>query len=438
MRFQHTLTRWLGALSLAAATVALVAACGGGGDGGSNASVNTGSGGGNTSAGGGSNGGSGGSGGSGSSGSTPLASNQAAITVSTGVATVVNMPTVDVTICAPGTSTCQTINNVLVDTASYGLRIVNTAASNVLGSLPISTVSSGALVECGKFVTSYTWGTVRTADVKIAGEQASSLPVQVIGDLGSSGVPTSCSNGNSSSNTAADLGANGILGIGPAPYDCGTNCATSTLYSNYYACPNGNTSCQVTTVPLAQQVANPVPRFATDNNGVIVAMNPPSGGNATGTLTFGINTQANNALPSSATVLTSTTAGDLTGTLLGRAVSTVFFDTGSNAYFFDTGGSTAVRLPVCSNNSSFYCPTTGTQTTTPTVVGLNGAQASPSISIDNANSLFSTYRSAVPNLGGPFGDTRVLDFGLPHFFGKTLYFGMDLRGSGGPAPYVAF
>ncbi|KVK77131.1 DUF3443 domain-containing protein [Burkholderia sp. MSMB1498] len=435
MRFQHTLTRWLGALSLAAATVALVAACGGGGDGGSNASVNTGSGGGNTSAGGGSNGG---SGGSGSSGSTPLASNQAAITVSTGVATVVNMPTVDVTICAPGTSTCQTINNVLVDTASYGLRIVNTAASNVLGSLPISTVSSGALVECGKFVTSYTWGTVRTADVKIAGEQASSLPVQVIGDLGSSGVPTSCSNGNSSSNTAADLGANGILGIGPAPYDCGTNCATSTLYSNYYACPNGNTSCQVTTVPLAQQVANPVPRFATDNNGVIVAMNPPSGGNATGTLTFGINTQANNALPSSATVLTSTTAGDLTGTLLGRAVSTVFFDTGSNAYFFDTGGSTAVRLPVCSNNSSFYCPTTGTQTTTPTVVGLNGAQASPSISIDNANSLFSTYRSAVPNLGGPFGDTRVLDFGLPHFFGKTLYFGMDLRGSGGPAPYVAF
>ncbi|MBF3543352.1 hypothetical protein ISG10_37575, partial [Burkholderia pseudomallei] len=77
MRFQHTLTRWLGALSLAAATAALVAACGGGGDGGSNASVNTGTGG---------------------SGSTPLASNQAAITVSTGVATIINMPTVSVTI----------------------------------------------------------------------------------------------------------------------------------------------------------------------------------------------------------------------------------------------------------------------------------------------------------------------------------------------------
>ncbi|AOJ08470.1 DUF3443 domain-containing protein [Burkholderia mayonis] len=431
MRFQHTLTRWLGALSVAAATVALVAACGGGGDGGSNASVNTGSGGGSTSAGGGSSSGSGGTSG------TPLASNQTAITVSTGVATVVNMPTVSVTICAPGTSTCQTIDNVLVDTASYGLRIVNTAASNVLGSLPVSSVSGGALVECGKFVTSYTWGTVRTADVKIAGEQANSLPVQIIGDLGTSGVPASCSNGNSPSNTAADLGANGILGIGPAPYDCGANCVTSTLYSNYYACPNGNSSCQVTTVPLAQQVANPVPRFAADNNGVIVAMNPPSGGSATGTLTFGINTQANNALPSSATKLTSTTAGDLTGTLLGRAISTAFFDTGSNAYFFDTGGSTAVTLPVCSNNSSFYCPST-TQMTTATVIGLNGAQASPSISIANANSLFSSYKSAVPNLGGPFGDTRVLDFGLPHFFGKTLYFGMDQRGSGGPAPYVAF
>ncbi|ARL35525.1 DUF3443 domain-containing protein [Burkholderia pseudomallei] len=430
MRFQHTLTRWLGALSLAAATAALVAACGGGGDGGSNASVNTGTGGGDTSAGGGSNGGTGGS------GSTPLASNQAAITVSTGVATIINMPTVSVTICAPGTSACQTIGNVLVDTASYGLRIVNTAASGVLGSLPVSSVSGGTLTECGKFVTSYTWGTVRTADVRIAGEQASSLPIQIIGDLGSSGVPSSCSNGNAPSNTAADLGANGILGIGPAPYDCGANCTTSTLYSNYYACPNGNTSCQVTTVPLAQQVANPVPRFATDNNGVIVAMNPPAGGSATGTLTFGINTQSNNALPAGVTKLTSTTAGDLT-TLLGRAITTAFFDTGSNAYFFDTGGSTAVSLPVCSNNSSFYCPSS-MQTTTATVVGLNGAQASQSISIGNASALFSSYKSAVPNLGGPFGNTRVLDFGLPHFFGKTLYFGMDLTGSGGAAPYVAF
>ncbi|OMZ07857.1 hypothetical protein AQ857_11260 [Burkholderia pseudomallei] len=434
MRFQHTLTRWLGALSLAAATAALVAACGGGGDGGSNASVNTGTGGGDTSAGGGSNGGTGGTGGS---GSTPLASNQAAITVSTGVATIINMPTVSVTICAPGTSACQTIGNVLVDTASYGLRIVNTAASGVLGSLPVSSVSGGTLTECGKFVTSYTWGTVRTADVRIAGEQASSLPIQIIGDLGSSGVPSSCSNGNAPSNTAADLGANGILGIGPAPYDCGANCTTSTLYSNYYACPNGNTSCQVTTVPLAQQVANPVPRFATDNNGVIVAMNPPAGGSATGTLTFGINTQSNNALPAGVTKLTSTTAGDLTGTLLGRAITTAFFDTGSNAYFFDTGGSTAVSLPVCSNNSSFYCPSS-TQTTTATVVGLNGAQASQSISIGNASALFSSHKSAVPNLGGPFGNTRVLDFGLPHFFGKTLYFGMDLTGSGGAAPYVAF
>jgi hypothetical protein len=84
-------------------------------------------------------------------------------------------------------------------------------------------------------------------------------------------TPASCSNNGArtSANTTGDLGANGILGIGPAPLDCGATCATSTspTYNNYYACPNGNASCTVALVPTSQQVANPVHHFATDNNG---------------------------------------------------------------------------------------------------------------------------------------------------------------------------
>ncbi|MFP3562254.1 DUF3443 family protein, partial [Paraburkholderia sp. SIMBA_049] len=70
--------------------------------------------------------------------------NTAVITVNSGVAQVINIPTVNVKICAPGTSNCQVVNNVLVDTASYGLRLVG-SAEGVLNNLPQVT-SGGAPV----------------------------------------------------------------------------------------------------------------------------------------------------------------------------------------------------------------------------------------------------------------------------------------------------
>ena len=51
-------------------------------------------------------------------------------------------------------------------------------------------------------------------------------------------------------------------------------------------------------MPLAQQVVNPVTKFAVNNNGVIVQLPPvtTSAASATGTLVFGIGTQSNNTL----------------------------------------------------------------------------------------------------------------------------------------------
>ncbi|MDN7907701.1 DUF3443 domain-containing protein [Burkholderia diffusa] len=415
MRIPRTFKRWLGLLSVAAATAMLVTACGGGDD---------------------NNGGSGNGGSSVSDGNT---ANTAVITVGTGVAHVINIPTVNVKICVPGTTNCQVVNNVLVDTASYGLRLVSSAlSSGVLNNLPQTTSGGAPVAECGKFVSSFTWGSVRTVDLSIGSEQAGSLPVQIIGDLGTSNVPSSCSNNGArtSANTASDLGANGILGIGPAPVDCGTSCATSTsaTSNNYYACPNGNSSCAVALVPVAQQVANPVQRFATDNNGVIVQMPSISSNgqsSATGLLTFGINTQSNNALGAS-TVLTSTTTGDVDATFLGGSV-TAFFDTGSNAYFFNDSSQKA-----CSTNTQFYCPSS-TTTYTATLTGKNGTSGGVSMPVANADALFSNSSTfAFNDIAGPFGPAGWLDLGMPHFYGKTIYFGMDRTGSGGAQPYVAF
>ncbi|WP_306714831.1 DUF3443 domain-containing protein [Burkholderia dolosa] len=418
MRIPRTFKRWLGVLGVAAATAMLVTACGGGDD----------DGGGNPG---------GGSSGGGSGVSDGNTANTAVITVGPGVANVINIPTVSVKICAPGTSNCQVVDNVLVDTASYGLRLVASAlSSGVLGALPQTTSGGAPVAECGKFVSSYTWGSVRTVDLSIGTEQASSLPVQIIGDLGTINVPSSCTNGGTSANSASALGANGILGIGPAPYDCGTSCATSTSAqsNNYYACPNGNASCTVALVPLAQQVANPVHRFATDNNGVIVQMPNISNsgqGSATGLLTFGIGTQSNNALGAS-TVLASTTTGDVAANFLGSNV-TAFFDTGSNAYFFNDSNQS-----ICSRNSEFYCPSSPT-TYTATLTGRNGASGGVSMPVVNADSVFAnTSTFAFNDIAGPFGASGWLDIGMPHFYGKTIYFGMDKTASGGQQPYVAF
>ena len=408
MRIPRTFKRWVGVLGLAAATAMLVTACGGGDD------NNGGSGGGNV-----------------SDGNT---ANTAVITVGSGVAQVINIPTVNVKICAPGTSNCQVVNNVLVDTASYGLRLVSSAlSSGVLNNLPQTTSGGAPVAECGTFVSSFTWGSVRTVDLSIGTEQARSLPVQIIGDLGTTGVPGSCTNGSTPANTAADLGANGILGIGPAPVDCGPTCATSTLHNNYYACPSGNSSCAVALVPVAQQVANPVHHFATDNNGVIVQMPNISNsgqGSATGLLTFGIGTQSNNALGAS-TVLTSTSGGDVSTTFLGNNVA-AFFDTGSNAYFFNDSKQTP-----CSVNKDFYCPASAA-TYTATLTGQNGATGGVSMLVQNADTLFSNPSTfAFNDIAGPYSLTS-LDLGMPHFYGKTIYFGMDRTLVGGQQPYVAF
>lgn len=408
--------RALGALGLAVVT-ALVAACGGGG---------------------GSSGGSGG----GSSGGTQPAANQATVTVGAGVENVANIPTVSVTICAPGTSICQTINNIQVDTESFGLRLANAAASQVVGSLPKSGVTGGQLAECTGFADGFTWGSIRTADVKIGGETAASLPIQIVGDMPQGAVLTgNCATGTLELTPTA-LGANGILGVGVAPNDCGSLCATGAAgNSNYYACPNG-ANCVQTLVPTSQQVTNPVSKFATDNNGVTLSMPGISASGqstVTGMLTFGINTQTNNTVPGTVTQFTTNAFGDVNATFNGNPL-VAFFDSGSNAYFF-----TDPTLPNCTGNASaFYCPA-GTVTRNVSVASYNASTSGApggmtlAMSIGNGTQLLNNGNFALNDLAGSLGSGGTfVDLGMPFFYGRTVYYRMDQSGSGGPGPYVAF
>jgi hypothetical protein len=364
------------------------------------------------------------------------AANTVTVTVNSGVTnSTPNIPTVSVTVCVASSSTCQTINNVQVDTASYGLRVLNTALNSTMqGALTKVSSGSSTLAECTAFADGYTWGTVRTADVKIGGETASAIPIQVIGDLASSSVPQACANIGAAQNSTSALGANGILGIGVAPWDCGATCVTA-ANSNYFACPNG-TSCTQTAVALKQQVANPVAHFATDNNGVILQMPPVSNSgqaSATGTLVFGIGTQSNNALAASQR-FTTTAWGDLSTTFNGRSLS-AFLDSGSNGIFFADSA-----IAQCGGSlGSFYCPATALTFTT-TLVDQNNASGSISFNVVNASALLGNASFfAFNDLAGQFGSNSSLDLGLPFFYGRYVYYGIDQSVTGGTqAPYVAF
>ena len=343
-----------------------------------------------------------------------------------------------VTICASGTSTCQDVSGVLVDTMSYGVRILSSALSaSVSGALTQEKNASGnSVAECAQFSDSITWGPVKTADVKIAGEEASAIPIQLIGDPAFSTIPSGCTSAGAPEDTLASLGANGILGIGPFVQDCPACVPGTTNNQNfYYACVGS--SCSVTTIGLPQQVQNPVAAFGADNNGVLVELPavPSSTTTVNGTLIFGIGTQTNNSLGSAHVLTLDPNTGNISTGFKGKPYPS-FLDTGSNAYFFLD--STTAGMPDCpSPESGFYCPSSRLSFSA-TNTGTNNASSMVSFNIDNADTLFSNSADTVfPTLGGP--NSGMFDWGLPFFYGRHVFVAIQgAQTPGGAGPYWAY
>jgi Protein of unknown function (DUF3443) len=366
---------------------------------------------------------------------TTSGQNVAAISVNGGpTGNYVNGGFVSVTLCLPSSSNCQTIPDVLVDTGSTGLRIVSSVLTI---SLPQQTgANSAPVAECLPFISGFTWGPVQTADIKIASETASAVPIQVLNDSAFI-TPSSCTKfGGPALDTVSSLGANGILGVGLFAQDCGGACAQTGAANPglYYLCPTSG--CQIVAQSRTQQVQNPVALFATDNNGVIIeipAVSSPQP-TVTGSLLFGIGTQSNNAL-GSATVYTTNNLGNFTTTFKGQAYPSSFIDSGSNGYFFLTSSLTG--LPGCTVDTGFYCPTS-TANVAATNQGANGASGTLNFGVVNAENVFSIGTNSVfNNLAGP--QSGGFDWGLPFFFGRNVFVGIEGKTSpGGTGPYWAY
>ncbi|MDE2131573.1 MAG: DUF3443 family protein [Betaproteobacteria bacterium] len=332
-----------------------------------------------------------------------LASNQALMSVSqnpsiSGYSTV-NLPYVTVTVCN-GTN-CKSIDHVVVDSGSYGLRLLHSVAS----SLGFSTAPT--FYECAQFLSGYMWGGVYNASVQIAGEATSSpIPIEIIDDDNTASMappPFSCTSGNSSIGTLNGIGGNGLLGVGPFIADNG----------NYYQC-TGST-CITAVVPTANQVSNPVAFFAVDNNGLIMQMPAVSGlacPSAAGSITFGIDTQTNNSLQNYST-LALDNSGNFTAAYSGQIFNSSFIDSGSNYNFLIIPG-------MSYDNNGNYRPTQYTTISPVTFTPNTGPPASitTSLGVIDPYVLNSTY-TAVNDIAA-LGSAGSADFGMPFFYGKSI------------------
>jgi hypothetical protein len=393
----------------------------------------------------------------GSGGSTgTTASNQTTLTVRAGPkgTSDVNIPYATVTLCQPNTTTCATFDNVLVDTGSYGVRILASvlASSGLnLSNVPDPNDSANTIAECVPFADGYTWGPIAAATVQIGGETATSVPINVLNDDGSYSpdVPNGCTalTINKSLSSIKELHANGILGVGVFPYDCGESCAQCAAAAGgcslsntvYYSCNSISGACNPAEVALSAQVRNPVISFATDNNGVILQLPAiASSGlpSAIGSITFGIGTQSNNGLGNAA-VLTLNGGGFFTTMFHGQTLDSGFIDSGSNAYYFVDNS-----IPTCSGNADFYCPSS-TLTLSAVNQGQNGNSSIVGVKIADLNTLSGSNHafddiggSAASSTGGTDSLKNYFDFGLPFFFGRSVFILFDGAKTGsiaGPA-----
>lgn len=362
---------------------------------------------------------------------TPSAPNELPVVVGAGVgpSPVLNRPLVSVTVCLPGTSNCQTINNVLLDSGSTGLRIF----SSVL-TLPVTLEQQPpffTVYECAEFENLYAWGPIATADVHLSGEKASNVNIHLIGDT-TYAPPSSCTTGLSAASSPQTTGFNGILGVyGQNDYSCSSNSSTPCPLP-YAVCTSSDGRppfCTPTPQPPALQVWNPVALFPIDNNGVVFDLPgiPPTGAtNVQGSLFFGVGTETNNHLGS---------ASQYQFPLLAEFGGQTFpggIDSGTPSIGFLNDS--MVGLPMV---GAYYSPADPT-TFTVEMIGANGEGVTVALAVADPTSVLDQGLTAdFALMGQGYNDSVVL--GFPFFYGRKVFFYYGSQNaSNGPAGYVAF
>src|SRR5205823_4211896 len=113
--------------------------------------------------------------------------------------------------------------------------------------------------------------------------------------------------------------------------------------------------------------------------------------------------------------------GFFTTAYKGTTMTASFIDSGSNGLFFNDSS-----LATCSDSSDFYCPSSPLALAATTIASDNSASANILFSIVNVDNL--PVNITAVSVGGPNGSphssgNNSFDWGLPFFFGRTVFVG---------------
>jgi hypothetical protein len=333
-----------------------------------------------------------------------------------------NRMVVTVTLCEPGTARCATIDDVMVDTGSTGLRLEASAVPSWLRLPAFTGAGDRPLAECLRFIHDDAWGPLVRADLHIGGMTATDLPIQIIAD-DDRPRPGACPT------STVKPTSNGTLGVGPNLFDCRGTCEQNPRSPGVFvkaddfvhegsADEGGAWSPVQGEVPPASRLPNPVSRFPDHANGVVIELpRSPAGGTdvLVGSLTFGVGTAANNRL-GGAGIIRLDGRGRFTTMLGGVAYPDSYIDSGTETNILSDDS-----LPRCAGMDWAYCPVPD-RTVDATIVGADGARMSIAFTVGD-------YRAARDRSAGAWDgfaevaepSSRAFVWGAPLFFGRRVF-----------------
>ena len=166
-------------------------------------------------------------------------------------------------------------------------------------------------------------------------------------------------------------------------------------------------------------------------------VDPAGALSVTGSIVFGIGTQADNGLGGATILGTDPNSGTITTIYNGQRYANSYLDAGSSEVFFGIA-----TFPQCKGfDLGFYCPAT-TQSIAAVLQGTAQTSSAVNFSVANADALFAANPAfnAFDDLAGPAGDTSMtFAWGLSFFYGRKVYTAIEQRSTpGGAGPYFAF
>ncbi len=347
-----------------------------------------------------------------------LAPNQVIIHVSGGLTgKAINTPTVSVTVCVPGTMRCQTVDNILLDTGSTGLRIYKSAHVGL--NLPYVTSPAGK-----KIYESYyfaggeaDWGSVRVADVRMGGELAKNVPIQF--------NVRARSASSTSTRLSGEVNFNGIFGIGPT--------SAENEAGNFAECAGSKCAhIDRQNIPLLHRlgVYNPIDQFLVNNTGFSIEFPnvPAPAKSINGILTFGVNTTSNNRLAPSAPHFPAYGGNEICFIYYERFVPSVAIDTGTPRYMFPVNRD----IRHCATSMGTDCGLEKIKFVLPSEPTLK--HESVYLSFDDTDApqyLVNPYRATAE-----LKDQEPI-LGLPFFFGKRIVFEYSHNPQNGITGYIS-